>query len=144
MTKTTEELKREMYGNMAAWKMYAVTTEGFEESLDAYLEALRQEHSDLRNRLQAFAFANKSAGELLIEAQTTIRRQREFIRTLYTSRKARKSKRATRIQSSGENVSETICGPLLSACQHSWRDQFADLSGEMQKQCIFCLTIKEA
>lgn len=116
MTKTTEELKREMYRKLAAWKIYAVTTEDFEESLEEYLEALRQEldesgradhlrqriafltsevharaeeRDELRNKLQAFEFANKSAGELLRDALATVKRQRQFIRTLYTSRNKR-------------------------------------------------------
>lgn len=158
MIKTTEELKREMYGVLANLGHLTCKAENqslqpgesatlefqlFQNGLEAYLEALRQERDDLRNRLQAFEFANKSAGDLLRDALATVKRQREFIRTLYASRKARKSKKATRIQSSDENAAETICGPLLSLCQHSWRDQFADLSGKAQKQCIFCQIIQE-
>lgn len=118
MTSTTEELKREMYGYLEEVKE-VVGKKGvphlslplFENSLEAYLEALRQElrtshiatgetaillaemtndRDALRNKLQAFEFANKSAGELLIHAQGTIKRQRQFIRTLYTSRAKRK------------------------------------------------------
>lgn len=151
MIKTTEVTRRELYASIKrTWEFtspYSTTgrfLEKTENALESHLEALRQEHDDLRNRLQAFEFANKSAGDLLRDALATVKRQREFIRTLYTSRKARKSKRATRIQSSDENSAETICGPLLSLCQHSWRDQFADLSGKRQKQCIFCLTIQES
>lgn len=147
MIKTTEELKREMFEHLEILKEYSkrpMLCRHLENALEAYLEALRQERDELRNKLQAFEFANKSAGDLLRDALATVKRQREFIRTLYTSRKARKSKRATRIQSSGENASQSICGPLLSLCQHSWRDQFVDLSGKRQKQCIFCLTIQES
>lgn len=68
-------------------KIYATTTEAFETSLEDYFEALRQERDELRNKLQAFEFANKSAGELLRDALATVKRQRQFIRTLYTSRK---------------------------------------------------------
>jgi hypothetical protein len=112
MTKTTEELKREMYQWLRLIKGSlpnngrsdgARKGEQFEEVLEAYLEALHQERTDLRNKLQAFEFANKSAGELLRDAMATVKRQRQFIKTLYTSRKARKSKAATRTQSSKEN-----------------------------------------
>jgi len=139
MTKTTEELKREMYKLLAALnacKKYGeipyVSLPDFEAALEAYLEALRKEqlatdnrvafleslskgaleqleicgkHRDeYRNKLQAFQFANKSAGELLRDALATVKRQREYIRTLYTSRKARKIQSSTSAQSSSENV----------------------------------------
>ena len=99
MTKTTEELKREMYASLTGFTK-AFTIGNFappqfaelENSLEAYLEALHQERIDLRNKLQAFEFANKSAGELLRDALATVRRQREYIRTLYTSRKAKTRK----------------------------------------------------
>lgn len=117
MTKTTEELKREMYGHLEQIKSTALngftpnySIRMFEPALEQYLEALRQESIDQRNKLQAFEFANKSAGELLRDALATVKRQRQFIRTLYTSRKARKVKPATRIQSSAENVSCVKCG----------------------------------
>ena len=88
MTKTTEELKREMYDALDVFK-YALRntpkpmlTGLLESSLEAYLEALRQElqqwkdiaderdlrSATLRNKLQAFEFANRSAAELLSEA----------------------------------------------------------------------------
>lgn len=110
---TTEELKREMY---ACWKsakneVGEQALEVLEATTEEYLEALRQElrnshiatgdtaillsemtteRDSLRNKLQAFEFANKSAGELLIHAQGTIKKQRQYIRTLYTSRAKRK------------------------------------------------------
>lgn len=132
MTKTTEELKRVMYvdlkrlGSTSGMHLYKT----FEDSLEEYHDALRQDlktsheatgelaiqlsemtaqRDTLRNKLQAFEFANQSAGELLRDALATVKRQRQFIRTLYTSRKARKGKPATRIQSSQENVSESKC-----------------------------------
>lgn len=110
---TTEELKREMYydlkrvgGMVGETHLYKT----FEESLEAYLEALRQDRDEIRNKLQAFEFANQSTSELLRDALSTMKRQREFIRTLYTSRKVRKHKQATRTQSKAENASEVKCG----------------------------------
>lgn len=157
-TMTTEELKREMYRYLVDIKKLAdsqasfTTAEALENSLGAYLEELRkdlnfacasvdladakarkaaEERDAAIRKLQAFEFANKSAGELLIRAQETIKRQRKFIRTLYTSRKARKVAGATRIQSSPGNVSEVKCGttalrdPLMpkKKCTHpkGWR-----------------------
>lgn len=73
------------------------------------LSEMTAQRDTLRNKLQAFEFANQSAGELLRNALATVKRQRQFIRTLYASRKARKGKPATRIQSSQENVSESKC-----------------------------------
>lgn len=43
------------------------------------LTKLRAEHDELRNKLQAFEFANKSAGEFLIAAREKIQRQRQSI-----------------------------------------------------------------
>lgn len=135
----TEQLKRQMYTALADCKL--IVGEGrapihnlpwLESSLEEYLEALRQdlktaheatgelaiqlqetkaEHDTLRNKLQAFEYANKNAGELLRDALATVKRQRAYIRTLYTSRKAHKAKPATRIQSSQGNGSESKCGP---------------------------------
>lgn len=85
MTKTTEELKREMYDGLKTFRHFAAKptlADLFESSLEAYLEALRQElqmwkdiaderdlrSANLRNKLQAFEFANRSAAELLSEA----------------------------------------------------------------------------
>jgi uncharacterized coiled-coil DUF342 family protein len=92
MTKTTEELKREMYKDLKRVGSMVSTThlfKTFEESLEEYLEELRkdldfacksmdlteaklrkvaEERDELRNKLQAFEFANKSTAELLSEA----------------------------------------------------------------------------
>lgn len=150
MIKTTEELKREMFEHLEILKEYSkrpILCMHLENALEAYLEALRQEHDELRNKLQAFEFANKSAGDLLRDALATVKRQREFIRTLYTSRKARKAKRATRIQSSAENVASEICGALPDSyeqsCQHSWIKMVDYTAGTLTEQCIFCLSIRE-
>ena len=116
---TTEELKREMYKSLANLKgrieiHYSIKdalhgVDDLESTIEDYLEALRQDRDTLRNKLQAFEFANQSTSELLRDALTTVKRQREFIRTLYTSRKARKPKQATRTQSSTENASDVKC-----------------------------------
>jgi hypothetical protein len=180
MTKTTEELKREMYRALADFKcrkcvagVIVPTFDELDSALEAYLEALhkdasaesarltetirysavlsdayahqqqltraacvserkawdevyelkgqvrdandsgfsvlmdvRAERDELRNKLQAFEFANKSAGELLRDALATVKRQREYIRTLYVSRKARKNKGSTLAQSSTANAPE--------------------------------------
>lgn len=106
MIKTTEELKRSMYH-----ELNQITGEAkfdpFQNSLEAYLERLRietndlrsaneqgfaalmslkGERDDLRNKLQAFEFANKSASEFLIEAQAKVRRQRQSIGQLKNDR----------------------------------------------------------
>lgn len=168
MTKTTEELKREMYGRLAAFRIHAVMLDTFEESLEAYLDRLHQdlktshvatgdlaillheaktERDQLRNKLQAFEFANKNAGELLRDALATVKRQRKFIMTLYTSRKARKVKGSTSAQSLKEVSPESICGALLvhsqPACQHSWMKKIDYPSGALSSQCIFCMKIQE-
>lgn len=154
MTMTTEELKREMYVRLAAFKIYATTLEAVEDSLEAYLEALRQEIQVLTvtrssiieerdaamRKLQAFEFANKSAGELLRDALATVKRQRQFIRTLYTSRKARKSVGSTSAQSSAGNTrcrsSGSRAATHSSICQHSF--EFDSVLGF--RRCVFCMT----
>lgn len=116
MTSDTEKTKREMYRVLKEVKAFCDVSMDplvgdFEDKLESHLEALRQElgtshiatgdtaillsemtadRDALRNKLQAFEFANKSAGELLIHAQGTIKKQRQYIRTLYTSRAKRK------------------------------------------------------
>lgn len=172
---TTEELKREMYKQLSNLKIagfFGKEIMGhFESALEAYLEELRkdlnfacrsvdladakarkaiEERDAALSKLQAFEFANKSAGELLIRAQETIKRQRKFIRTLYTSRKARKVVGATRIQSSAENASGVNCAAAelrdphmpKKKCMHprGWRTN----SLIMQKpMCAKCGTYEE-
>lgn len=65
----------------------------------AYNEQQTRENTLLRDTLQRNA-----------EAMETIRRQREFIRTLYTSRKARKGKGSTSAQSERENSPKAKSG----------------------------------
>lgn len=110
----------------------------FENALESHLEALRVEHkksterelflealssgfaeqrdlacqqrNELRNKLQAFEFANKSAGELLRDALATVKRQREFIMARYASPETRKGKGSTSAQSEQERVACGKCG----------------------------------
>lgn len=159
MTKTTEELRHEMFDLLGMVKhqtAHAVTMRIFEESLEAYLEALRQERAslsasltevqkysgilsdayerqkglthaacvesrdawgetydlkrdvrelreandngcrflirlqderdELRNKLQAFEFANQSAGEFLQQARAKVKAQRQSIGQLKNER----------------------------------------------------------
>jgi hypothetical protein len=114
MTSDIERTRREMWDRLRETKVFCDTSMeviigSFEEALELHLETLRQEKVGLRNKLQAFQFANQSAGELLRDAMATVKRQREFIRTLYTSRKARKNKGSTSGRNSKENASCASC-----------------------------------
>lgn len=97
---TTEELKRVMYTSLTGF-IKAFTIGNFtppqfaelENSFEAYLEAIRQERAviteerdQLRNRLQAFEFANKSAGQFLQAAQAKVKAQRQSIGQLKNER----------------------------------------------------------
>lgn len=210
MTKTTEELKREMYASLTGFTK-AFTIGNFappqfaelENALEAYLEALRQEADTLivrlkgenernvillnafrnqqnltsdarteadreRNRCQAFEFANKSAGEFLIEARAKIARQRQSIGQLKNDRnnaqslaavnyekyqKARKELSelrkhlgATRIQNESENVAgdelkrfeEPSAAQACSRCKGSGMESNA--SGQWTAPCFKCAT----
>lgn len=114
MTKTTEDLKREMYGQLKKFTEHRLIDSIFMDALEAYLEALRQEAEGLkqngeilrdaythqqvmtiearkcadaeRNRAQAFDFANKSAGEFLQEARAKVKAQRISIGKLKNER----------------------------------------------------------
>lgn len=78
MTKTTEELRREMFKALAEMKgrieiNYSIKdmlrgVDEFEHALEGCLQSMREDHDTLRNKLQAFEFANRSAAELLSEA----------------------------------------------------------------------------
>ena len=146
---TTENLKREMYEFLEVLKFaYRGVPKPllfgyFDTALEKYLEALRQDRDDLRNRLQAFEFANKACGEELRAASELIQRQRKFIRTLYASRKARKVKGSASAQSSDEKAVGEILGAVQRLCQHSWRTVIAFPSGTEQKECIFCLKLED-
>lgn len=104
---------------------------------------MASEIDNLKIASQAAGEELRAAHELIQNQRQCIQRQREVIWALYMSNEARNEKSATQAQDQSENASEEIRGALLHLCQHSWRDQFADLSGKRQKQCIFCLTIRE-
>lgn len=185
MTKTTEELKREMYGKLAAFRIHAVMLDDLEQSLETYLEALRQdlkmshvatgdvaillhemksERDELRNKLQAFEFANKSAGEMLQAANEKVKRQRQSIGQLKNERdnaihlakvrttqrdklaqqlqEARKDQGAASVSDSAENDPESILRSVQRNCQHSFRQQHEFPSGKLQSECIFCLKVE--
>lgn len=173
MTKTTEELKREMYKVLASLDRKTLLAETgklqrgesatyemqfFQCVLESYLEALCKElknsheatgelaiqlhemtaeRDELRNKLQIFELANKTAGDLLRDALATVKRQRQFIRTLYTSRKTRKVVGGTSCQKKQGNVLESKCGGSASVseeistikCMHT-----TDFDGV----CTFC------
>lgn len=71
--------------------------------LQERLAQMTKERDDIQLRLHAIDHAyneqQRSENKLILEQQETIRRQRKFIRTLYTSRKARKSPKAPQIAS---------------------------------------------
>lgn len=164
MTKTTEELKREMYEALDVLK-YAIRNTPkpmlvglLESATEKYLEALRQDlktsheatgelaiqlsemttqRDELRNKLQAFEFANKSAGELLRDALATVKRQRQFIRTLYTSRKARKIVGSTSGQKKSQNVPRMKCAAFLALNPRNFAGLIEHEMGKDQK-CIHC------
>jgi histidinol-phosphate/aromatic aminotransferase/cobyric acid decarboxylase-like protein len=147
MTKTTEELKRAMFAALADLKgriviNYSVKdmlrgADEFEHVLEEYLEQLRQERDELRNRLQAFQFANQSAGEFLQAKSKKLKKARKELSEL------RKSAGSTSAQSEKENVPESMLGPIQRICQHSFRYHHAYPSGKIESQCIFCLKIEE-
>lgn len=114
--------------------------------LDAYRNQQRQtieartEADSERNRRQAFEFANKSAGELLIDSRAKVKAQRQSIGKLKNERdnaqhalkvkdsklqkaleelsEARKLAGATSVQSVEETAPETICDastPVIDA-----------------------------
>ena len=181
MTKTTEELKREMYDLMSMVKgqtAHPTTTRLFENSLEGYLERLRQEREALivtrasvieerdayLRKLQAFEFANKSAGEMLQAANEKIKRQRQSIGQLKNERdnaehrakvrttqrdklaqqlqETRKSHGAASVSDSTENDPESILRSVQRNCQHSFRQQHEFPSGKLQNECIFCLKVE--
>lgn len=110
---------------------------------DARLRKTLQERDDLRNRLQAFEFANKAAGEELRKSQETIKRQREYISEMWGTSKASESDGSTSAQYSTGNSPETICGAFPTVCQHSFRNEYAYPSGKLQSRCIFCTMVRE-
>ena len=78
------------------------------------VSTLTQANLDLSSRLQAIDHAyneqQRSENKTIAEQRALITRQRKFIRTLYTSRKARKSKGSTSAQSVRENAPKAKSG----------------------------------
>lgn len=97
---------------------------------DAYLHQVsltmeaREEACRERNRVQTFEFANKSAGELLIQAQEKISRQRKIIKALCAHQEACDSESCAMDKDSKENDPEVKCGALAAksevVCDHKW------------------------
>lgn len=132
---------------------------------DFAYSALRQERDELRNKLQAFEFANKSAGEMLQAANEKIKRQRQSIGQLKNERdnavhlakvrstqrdklaqqlqESRKDQGAASASDSTENDPESILRSVQRNCQHSFRQQHEFPSGKLQNECIFCLKIED-
>lgn len=82
------------------------------ESIRVYrsrIEEMTEERDAIRNKLQAFEFANKSAGEFLIDALRKVKSQRKTIKALRKAQEARESEGATSVSSDGEFVhNETV------------------------------------
>jgi len=130
MTKTIEELKPKMYLSLSDAKLWSGTIQSaettldvFETRLEAYLEALRQElqtcredrdgaiilKTEFQNRLQAFQFANQSAGEFLQQARAKIKAQRQSIGQLKNERdnaRFTEKVRNTQLQKARQELSE--------------------------------------
>lgn len=174
---TTETMKREMYEFLEVLKFaYRAIPKPllfgyFDTALEKYLEALRQEISDLsalntkgrnaslhdqvllqnlreerddlRNRLQAFVFANRAAGEQLRAANELIQRQRESIKELHATKDDRKSVPGTSPQRSEENSPSAVLEALPMLCQHSYQYMHDVPSGELRPRCIFCRVLLE-
>jgi len=128
------------------------------------LMSLREERDELRNKLQAFEFANKSAGEMLQAANEKIKRQRQSIGQLKNERdnavhlakarttqrdklaqqlqEARKDKGAASVSDSAGNDPESIMRSVQRNCQHSFRHQYSFPEGILQNECVFCLKVE--
>lgn len=90
-----------------------------EQAVNARLAAMTQERDDIQLRLHAIdhAYNEQQRSPLLMdtlkhnkELMELVVRQRKFIKTLYTSRKARKGKGSTSAQSDRENVPKSNSG----------------------------------
>ena len=68
-----------------ASKMFSIVQDAYSRQQDLTSQA-RTEADQLRNKLQAFEFANKSAGEMLQAANEKIKRQRQSIGQLKNER----------------------------------------------------------
>lgn len=72
------------------------------EEMTSRLERMTEERDAIRNKLQAFEFANKSSGEFLIDALRKVKSQRKTIKALRKAREARESVGATSVSSCGD------------------------------------------
>jgi len=105
------------------------------------LSDLRKEQTEIQSRLHAVdhaysvqSTANAVAGDLLRKAMETIRKQQGFIRTLYTSRKARKVRPATLVQTSDEILQKRASGHP----QHPEACSYEGLHNRYVKKCPHC------
>lgn len=137
-----------------------------EGALEEYLEALRldrddlecrlaqmtEERDDIQLRLHAVdhAYNEQQRSPALEEVLKhnkalikTVSRQRQYIRTLYTSRKARKPRPSTMAQRSGENASGVELKRLErhspATCAHRW----TQLESGASLVCRECLVIAD-
>lgn len=140
MTKTTEELKREMFKALAEMKgrieiNYSIKdmlrgVDEFEHALEDCLQSMREDRDTLRNKLQAFEFANRSAAELLSEA-------------LREPSGLRKSSGSMVHQNQPEVVSQDG-GAVMPGYQFSWEEcQHANIykdiaAGPRHYRCVDC------
>lgn len=74
------------------------------------LEEMTEELDAIRNKLQAFEFANKSSGEFLIDALRKVKSQRKTIKDLRKAQGARESVGATLRQAEDETPRCSLCG----------------------------------
>lgn len=77
------------------------------------LEAMTEERDAIRNKLQAFEFANKSSGEFLIDALRKVKSQRKTIKALRKAQEARESVGATSVSDSSDSIRSAAGGLLL-------------------------------
>ena len=111
MTTAIEVTKREMYEKLKAFRCCAVTLETLEESFEAHLEALRQDHAapvterdTLRNRVQVLEMANKTSGEVIRGLKREAEQARKALMV------ARLTEFAAQVSSEKENASCATCG----------------------------------
>lgn len=72
------------------------------QDLTARLLAMTEERDTIRNKLQAFEFANKSSGKFLIDALRKVKSQRKTIKALRNAQEARESVGATSVSGDAE------------------------------------------
>ncbi len=80
------------------------------DDLNVRLARMTEDRDDLRNRLQAFEFANKAAGEELRKAQETVKRQREYISEMRGTAKASEPQGSTSLKIRQETSQKRFAG----------------------------------